>query len=124
MRRLDGEAAIVTGAARGIGLAIAERLVADGASVLMADLDATGVAAAADRVAPTCRPGAVVGLGADCSVRPEVETVIGLPRPVGRLDCRQCRDRGPGAATRNERSSGNGRWRSISWVFPGVSLLG
>ena len=37
---LRGRAAIVTGAARGIGLAIAERLLRDGASVLVGDLDA------------------------------------------------------------------------------------
>jgi 3-oxoacyl-[acyl-carrier protein] reductase len=36
---LAGKAAIVTGAARGIGLATAERLVAHGASVLISDLD-------------------------------------------------------------------------------------
>jgi len=33
LRRLEGKAAIVTGASRGIGLAIAHRLVAEGARV-------------------------------------------------------------------------------------------
>lgn len=44
---LDGRAALVTGAARGIGLAIAERLAQDGAKVLLSDLDAEGLARAA-----------------------------------------------------------------------------
>lgn len=37
---LDGQVAIVTGAGRGIGLAIARRLIRDGASVVVADLSA------------------------------------------------------------------------------------
>lgn len=37
-RRLDGRVALVTGGAAGIGLAIAERLVAEGASVVIADV--------------------------------------------------------------------------------------
>src|ERR1700722_8210566 len=39
MADLDGRVAVVTGAARGIGLGVAERLSAAGASVVVADID-------------------------------------------------------------------------------------
>ena len=43
MADLDGRVAVVMGSARGIGLEIAERLSAAGASVVVADIDgATG----------------------------------------------------------------------------------
>ena len=48
MGMLEGRTAIVTGGARGIGLAIARRYVAEGAQVVIADIDeSTGKAAAA-----------------------------------------------------------------------------
>jgi NAD(P)-dependent dehydrogenase (short-subunit alcohol dehydrogenase family) len=46
-RRFEGKIAIVTGAAGGIGQAIAARLAREGASVLLADLNETGAAVAA-----------------------------------------------------------------------------
>src|SRR5258706_298531 len=48
---LDGRVAVITGAAQGIGFAIAERFKAEGAKLLIADLDETKVNAAADRLA-------------------------------------------------------------------------
>jgi NAD(P)-dependent dehydrogenase (short-subunit alcohol dehydrogenase family) len=45
MGSASGARAVVTGAARGIGLAIARRLLLEGASVLAVDLDAQGLAA-------------------------------------------------------------------------------
>ncbi len=48
---LDGRCAVVTGGARGIGLAVAERLLADGARVALWDADAPALEAAAGRLA-------------------------------------------------------------------------
>jgi NAD(P)-dependent dehydrogenase (short-subunit alcohol dehydrogenase family) len=49
--RLDGQVAIVTGAATGIGEGIAEVLAAAGAGVVIADLDRPGAEKVADRLA-------------------------------------------------------------------------
>jgi 2-dehydro-3-deoxy-L-rhamnonate dehydrogenase (NAD+) len=70
---LRGRVAVVTGAARGIGFAIAERLSRAGASVVIADVAEDGAAAAAERlrerggeaeaaVADVTRPGEVAAM--------------------------------------------------------------
>jgi 3-oxoacyl-[acyl-carrier protein] reductase len=85
---LAGQSAIVTGAGRGIGAAIAERLVADGANVILADLDESTVEATAERLTATVgRDGAAVAVAANCALRADVERVIArcLER-FGRID--------------------------------------
>jgi NAD(P)-dependent dehydrogenase (short-subunit alcohol dehydrogenase family) len=82
MQRMDlglrGRRAIVTGASRGIGLAVAEALAAEGAAVALVARDAAALAAAADRVAR--HGGPVLPLSADTTddtaVRAMVERVV------------------------------------------------
>lgn len=48
--RLEGKVAVLTGAARGIGLASAARFAAEGATVMISDIDAAAVETAASRL--------------------------------------------------------------------------
>ena len=48
--KFDGQISVVTGAAQGLGLAVSERLAADGAVVIMADLQAAKVEVEAERL--------------------------------------------------------------------------
>ncbi|MGH3393564.1 MAG: SDR family NAD(P)-dependent oxidoreductase [Streptosporangiaceae bacterium] len=66
MRGLDGQVAIVTGAASGIGLGIAGVLRGEGAAVVIADLDADRARAAAARLGGSGGDGGeVLDIGAD-----------------------------------------------------------
>jgi NAD(P)-dependent dehydrogenase (short-subunit alcohol dehydrogenase family) len=50
MQTLDGKTAVVTGAASGIGLALARRFVAEGMRVMLADVDGDALVAARDEL--------------------------------------------------------------------------
>lgn len=80
-------AAIVTGAATGLGAGIAERLVRDGWSVLLLDLDPS-VADEAGRLERLAGPGLqVASAAADVSLEPDVERAIAdAVARFGRLD--------------------------------------
>jgi NAD(P)-dependent dehydrogenase (short-subunit alcohol dehydrogenase family) len=79
---LQGRTALVTGAARGIGLAIATRFVAEGARVALVDLDASALEAAARGLGEPA-----LALGADVTATADVERVVeAARRRWGRLD--------------------------------------
>ncbi len=67
----DGPLALVTGAAQGIGYACAEALAEDGARLILADVNAEGVASAAARLG-----GETVGLACDMGDPQQIEAMF------------------------------------------------
>ena len=85
MQALTDQVAVVTGAARGIGLGIASVLAAEGARVIVVDVDAgAGEEAAAELRA---KGHAAVAIGADVTDRPSVDAMVAaVTGELGRID--------------------------------------
>ena len=79
---LGEKTALVTGGARGIGLAITERFIADGARVVIADLDGAAAKKVAERLGDR-----VMALVADVTRADHVDRIVKAPiERWGRLD--------------------------------------
>ena len=82
MSSITERSALVTGAARGIGLAIAERLIADGSRVAIVDVDGAAVTEAARRLGKNA-----LAVIADVTKTDDVERAVAMPiERWGRLD--------------------------------------
>jgi 3-oxoacyl-[acyl-carrier protein] reductase len=78
MRRFEGRTALVTGGAKGIGAATAERLAAEGAHVVVADFD--------DAAAETAQRIGGRAVRCDVTSREDVEAAIATAAESGRVD--------------------------------------
>lgn len=76
-RPLEDQVAIVTGAAQGIGKAIARQLVSSGVSVVLADIQADKVTETAAELANIGRGATTVGLPCDVSSLEDTEVLVG-----------------------------------------------
>jgi 3-oxoacyl-[acyl-carrier protein] reductase len=84
MQSLTGQAAIVTGGTRGIGRAIAERLLREGVSVAICGRSAESTARAVEEMKPW---GTIYGCAADVSHAAQVHALFeAVDREFGRLD--------------------------------------
>jgi 3-oxoacyl-[acyl-carrier protein] reductase len=78
MARLDQRTALVTGAAKGIGKAVAIRLAEEGARVVLTDIDADGLYEAVRTI--TDAGGAAIGVVADATEEADVDRAMAAAR--------------------------------------------
>jgi len=81
---ISGKVAVITGAARGIGKACAERFLNDGLKVVLSDVDADGLAKTAVELG---RPDHLRAVPADVAKRADVDRLVATAaKEFGRLD--------------------------------------
>lgn len=82
MKRLQGKSALITGAARGIGLAFAKAYASEGATVALADINYSGAMAAADEIGERA-----YGIELDVTSQDSIDAAIGaVNEKTGSLD--------------------------------------
>jgi len=80
--KLNNRVALVTGSARGIGRAVAERMAAEGAQVVISDRDAVAAEATAREIGPHA-----VAIACDVADPAQIETLFAaVVKRLGRLD--------------------------------------
>ena len=72
--RLQDKSAVITGAASGIGRAIALKFAHEGAAVMAADLDGKAAMSLADEI--EADGGSAIGIGADITKRAEIDAMV------------------------------------------------
>jgi 3-oxoacyl-[acyl-carrier protein] reductase len=82
---LNGEIALVTGASRGIGAAIAQRLGSDGARVIGTATTAEGAARISEALGPSGGRGAVLDVASQASIEALIDEIESREGPVGIL---------------------------------------
>lgn len=82
MRRLEGKSALITGAARGIGLAFARAYVEEGARVAIGDIDMDRARQSADEIGPNA-----IAVELDVTRQDSIDQAVGLTvNTLGRID--------------------------------------
>ena len=85
VRRFDGKTAIVTGAARGIGAAVVERLTSEGCAVACLDIDPDGI----EQTAAAARTAGGDAIALPCDVSDE--SAVRFERCLGHRSFREAR---------------------------------
>jgi glucose 1-dehydrogenase len=82
--KLSGRVAVITGAARGIGKACAERFLGDGVKVVISDIDGEALASTAAELG---RPDDLLMVTADVAKRTDIDALVATAvKAFGRLD--------------------------------------